>query len=1155
MTPSKKAKPEATSHWSDSYAKRVEAFAEMAEEMMHPDDEWLKTVASLPGTEVLERMEKEPEQRVTIDPPALTMEDLPDAWTGTAVRLATYRASTEGAHVVCKYTLKMMHEHSALPTFERRKVVPKLPLLERNGRHKATTADQTLWGYLQRECKSMERMSLTEDPVPYMPARFIYCVDKWIAYDYTREVCCATCGKEMHMLNGRTTTKIDKFSFRPCCYPPLEMFRLKPTAHMDVSKIHTLFYDLECTPTEGGGIHEMYMGVVKMPAELALDYDDYGDDGLVRINTPKDLMNLIQACISWCLENPVERGRASIQIVSFNGSRYDDTFVLRAWREFVYQSFGKRALHNLEYSERQGALTFNTLKLNEKLEVRWTDLTRFVPPTSLRNLAKSFKLEEEKGSMPFEALNDFVRRGPEAVKRSVEDGFLDVSYYHGDEKERQASKEYYLQVVEESYRTPSKDIDRMCEKYCAQDVRVTAAAYDTLQHMYSTYLQEQADLSPFIEPGDTFSPMCLHSMSTMAGKIELASAAGSVVWGYDSDTKTEHQVCVAFGEVKAGIPKGQETEDDWRLSAPQGASYDYFRQAVVGGWTRTYLQGLLVDDSATPPDMLEDVTKLELIYDVNAKHNVPHQMDDIASMYPVAVTYAMPVGKPRWVEVPEERERLLAQCIAEPDPLKIPKFFLRASWRAPTKPLFFESTLPQRAESTNRLRWSYWDDTSGTRVVTSLDLWIACHDHLGAGPSSVWTCYDVVDMAYFPHSCQLYRPFMEACTKLKMDGAAENNLLKRTIGKIAMNAGIGKLGQQVEAKHNVMGKEAAFRFSQGCGDTARLVGCTNIELNGGGRYPHIEDVEYMFGVKNPDKNRWPTHHAAFMYAATRLMRLNWSMMTRPPAERHTPIFDMPLPDTFYGDTDSKVLASSHSSLMPKEMQGNLVGQFKPELENGLTSRPFFQIEPESICAAPFVAAITGVMAPKKYFVWGVDPTTGKSALKIKCNGIRRFSEERHPCPLHRVFRCAECVCKHGIYCFECLPCCLALLSHEVRDEDANVVGRGYKYSTHDLPSLTLLDFVRVIVTGQSCKTTSESFLRTLSVGTSKLPPFTIQTAQQARSLNRPTTLKTLAEAAKDRPASGALAPFISGCIERNGILLPTGSYLHGVKPVVGEGST
>jgi hypothetical protein len=417
----------------------------------------------------------------------------------------------------------------------------------------------------------------------------------------------------------------------------------------------------------------------------------------------------------------------------------------------------------------------------------------------------------------------------------------------------------------------------------------------------------------------------------------------------------------------------------------------------------------------------------------------------------------------------------------------------------------------------------------------------------------VWTWYDVVDMAYFPHSCQLYRPFMEACTKLKMDGAAENNLLKRTIGKIAMNAGIGKLGQQVEAKHNVLGKEAAFRFSQGCGDTARLVGCTNIELNGGGRYPHIEDVEYMFGVKNPDKNRWPTHHAAFMYAATRLMRLNWSMMTRPPAERHTPIFDMPLPDTFYGDTDSKVLASSHSSLMPKEMQGNLVGQFKPELENGLTTRPFFQIEPESICAAPFVAAITGVMAPKKYFVWGVDPTTGKSALKIKCNGIRRFSEERHPCPLHRVFRCAECVCKHSIYCFECLPCCLALLSHEVRDEDANVVGRGYKYSTHDLPSLTLLDFVRVIVTGQSCKTTSESFLRTLSVGTSKLPPFTIQTAQQARSLNRPTTLKTLAEAAKDRPASGALAPFISGCIERNGILLPTGSYLHGVKPVVGEG--
>lgn len=1113
--PSKRGTPQDGSHWSESLAKsRRDNFRLYAtDETEVNDDESEEQMAN--GVE-LGKIQTDPDAEL---PPPSFVED------STGIK---YTITLAGTHVHVCMVYKLERLEGPVPVTSGRKVVPKLPLLERYGRNRPRTTDGTLRRYIERVAPDDRWLSIAQGFVPNTSRTIYHYRNEFVAVDYERKASCAKCGKAMLGLNNRTARMIDNFRFRACCYPQPVFRKLSPAATVDIDEVVPIFYDIETTPNDENH-HEVYMGVMTVPS---LVREGCGGEEFIRFDSPDEFMAQLDRVIRTVNDANHDCKNISIQLVSFNGSKYDDLFLVKAWRKYIYQSHGKRKLDEVEYSERKGAITFNTLKLSASVEVRWTDLFRFVPPTSLRKLAKAFKLSEEKGSMPFEALNDYVRG--RLVKRE-DDGFLCTdTYYKGDRSERQRSLEYYKQVVPIDKRNATQDLEVMCFEYCKQDVKVTQAAYNLLDSLYTKYLKEQATISP--HSSGSFRPMCLHSLATMAGRILLASAAGSTVWGWDSDTQRESQ-------VTAELP-------GWEIMAPRDSTYDYARQAIVGGWVRGYFQGLVLDPKALPEEEKEEivanVNKMKVRYDVKTLDNMPHDMTDIASMYPVAVTYPMPVGLGHWVELAEDRAALIEQCINEPDPLKIPKFFCRAKWRAPRRPAFYESTLPQRRQASNSLQWTYWDDLSADRVVTSLDLWISCRNHLDVEESN-WKVYGCTDMLYFPKSSQLYRPFMAACTKLKTDGAAAGNEEQRTIGKIAMNSGIGKLGQGVEARHNVLGADRAKDFSERLSDKARLVTVEPVDIPGSGHKPPLLEEEYIFGVKDSSHNGWPTHHAAFMYSATRLMRLHWSLLTRPAERREIPIFQA-LPDTLYGDTDSKLLPTSHSKLAPPEFMGSDVGQFQPENPPSLMTRPYFQVEPEKISLAPTCAAISGILAPKKYFVWGYNPENKKSCLKFKCNGLTRFAEDRHSCPLHKTFRCERCQCPHDIYVFECLPCSIRLLANEelVKDEEGVMYASspGYKYSLQTLTSLTLLDFLRVLVTGIPLKVVSDRFVRTLSQHTSKLPQFTIETKSQGRTLSRPKLLSNLTEIVKDKP-QGRLQPYMTGCAHAsdNGVLWPSGTYL------------
>jgi hypothetical protein len=240
------------------------------------------------------------------------------------------------------------------------------------------------------------------------------------------------------------------------------------------------------------------------------------------------------------------------------------------------------------------------------------------------------------------------------------------------------------------------------------------------------------------------------------------------------------------------------------------------------------------------------------------------------------------------------------------------------------------------------------------------------------------------------------------------------------------------------------------------------------------------------------------------------------------------------------------------------MRGDIVGALKPESplseEWRNPSRPFFQLEPEKVSANPLRARVTGILAPKKYFVFAADDTLTTFALKFRCNGLSQFETERgHSCPLHNRVECTKCTCPHKNYCFMCFLCTSTLLNTETYgDTNDEVVGlwgsEEYKYNLKALRTLTLLDFVRVLSTGRSCATVSSGIDHTLSLPTSKLPSYVLINKTQTRSLNRPRALRSLREMQTGVPEGEFHKDtFMSGLISlpatHPNCLFPAGTYL------------
>lgn len=105
--------------------------------------------------------------------------------------------------------------------------------------------------------------------------------------------------------------------------------------------------------------------------------------------------------------------------------------------------------------------------------------------TSLRNAAKAYSLEVEKGCCPYKAVNEFYMLGSYRID---EEGFPAPDYWK-DEEEYRFNKDLWKKQGGSAY-----NIIQQTLAYCVTDVIVTAELVKKLQESYNTFLSVEADL-------------------------------------------------------------------------------------------------------------------------------------------------------------------------------------------------------------------------------------------------------------------------------------------------------------------------------------------------------------------------------------------------------------------------------------------------------------------------------------------------------------------------------------------------------------------------------------------------------------------------------------------------------------------------------------
>lgn len=163
--------------------------------------------------------------------------------------------------------------------------------------------------------------------------------------------------------------------------------------------------------------------------------------------------------------------------------------------------------------------------------------------TSLRNAAKAYELPVEKGSCPYEAVNDFYRLG---TYLKDEDGFPNIKYWSSVE-EYKTNKALWKET-----KTGAYDIVQQTLHYCAQDVVVTSALVSKLLESYKTFIDREVHL-----PESNFNVFQRPTISSNSHAI--------------------------FKQILYREISPQRGHFESVLLAPSHEMYDYVRQSIRGG--------------------------------------------------------------------------------------------------------------------------------------------------------------------------------------------------------------------------------------------------------------------------------------------------------------------------------------------------------------------------------------------------------------------------------------------------------------------------------------------------------------------------------------------------------------------------------------------
>nr|WGN96524.1 DNA polymerase protein [Lemur mastadenovirus] len=366
--------------------------------------------------------------------------------------------------------------------------------------------------------------------------------------------------------------------------------------------------------------------------------------------------------------------------------------------------------------------------------------------TSLRNAAAAYALPVEKGCCPYQAVNEFYRLG--TYQKDAE-GFPAPVYWK-DQQEYLLNKELWLQKKEKH----AYDIVQQSLDYCAQDVVVTAALVEKLQHSYRQFIAESANL-----PEANFNIFQRPTISSNSHAI--------------------------FRQILYRAERPQRPNLGSILEAPSNELYDYVRASIRGGRCYPTYIGLLEE---------------------------PIYVYDICGMYASALTHPMPVGRPlnpadralavrayqKKLGVPRER-------ISYFDPELLPAIFTIDA--DPPREEMLDVLPPFCSRKGGRLCWT--NEPLRGEVATSLDI-ITLHNR-------GWRVTLVPDerTTVFPEWKCVAREYVQLNIAAKEKADREKNQTVRSIAKLLSNALYGSFATKLDNKTTVFAEQMEDKFTQG----------------------------------------------------------------------------------------------------------------------------------------------------------------------------------------------------------------------------------------------------------------------------------------------------------------------------------------------------
>lgn len=243
-----------------------------------------------------------------------------------------------------------------------------------------------------------------------------------------------------------------------------------------------------------------------------------------------------------------------INLIGFNSSRYDFIFFMREVRKFVTKSW---TFHKDKYNyiQKGGAIIYSTFYL-DTISVWFIDILRYTGGvTSLKQIVRDLKIDQEKGAFPFKILAE------SNIKRN-KDGFIDLSYF--DSKED-------FEACYKLWISKNKCSDfELLKYYCQIDVQVTYKVWIKICEMYNSYV-------PFMKDVHITK---FHGAPSLTKWISFKMAL--------DNENLESIVYYNSSEIKS-----TKKPKSIKIYAPNFESYFLWSESVYGGWVGCHAQGLI----------------------------------------------------------------------------------------------------------------------------------------------------------------------------------------------------------------------------------------------------------------------------------------------------------------------------------------------------------------------------------------------------------------------------------------------------------------------------------------------------------------------------------------------------------------------------------